>query len=51
MGNVKDQSIDEIIFSPIFTKFKNTIREKGTVSGCNRCGYLLPKKNLLTCLS
>ena len=28
-----------------FSNFKNIIREKGTINGCNRCGYLKPKEN------
>ncbi len=45
MGNVKEQSLDNIINGLIFTKFKDTIRKCGTVGGCNRCGYLIPKTN------
>ena len=43
MGNVKDEKLEDIIFSETFKKFKDTIREKGTINGCNRCGYLKPK--------
>jgi MoaA/NifB/PqqE/SkfB family radical SAM enzyme len=43
MGNVKEQSLTSIIGGQVFTEFKNTIRARGTVSGCNRCGYLTPK--------
>jgi len=43
MGNVKTTKIPEIIFSEKFKKFKNIIREKGTINGCNRCGWLKPK--------
>lgn len=43
MGNVKEQKLADIISGPIFQEFKDTIREKSTVGGCNRCGYLLPK--------
>jgi MoaA/NifB/PqqE/SkfB family radical SAM enzyme len=43
MGNVKEQKLTDIISSSVFKEFKDTIREKGTVGGCNRCGYLLPK--------
>ena len=28
-----------------FGSFKNIIREKGTINGCNRCGWLKPVKN------
>ncbi|MFL2875805.1 MAG: radical SAM protein [Candidatus Pelagibacter sp.] len=43
MGNVKTTKLKEIIFSETFKKFKNIIRSKGTINGCNRCGYLKPK--------
>jgi len=45
MGNVKTTKISEIIFSEKFQKFKNIIRKRGTINGCNRCGYLKPKEN------
>ena len=44
MGNVKITKLSDIIFSDKFMKFKNIIREKGTINGCNRCGYLKPKE-------
>ena len=44
MGNVKTTKLSDIIFSNKFMKFKNIIREKGTINGCNRCGYLKPKE-------
>ena len=44
MGNVKTTKLSEIIFSEKFMKFKNIIRKEGTISGCNRCGYLKPKE-------
>ena len=44
MGNVKKEQLSKIIFSEKFNKFKSLIREKGTINGCNRCGYLLPTK-------
>ena len=40
MGNVKDQSLEEIIYGKEFNKFKKTIRDQGTVEACNRCGWL-----------
>jgi MoaA/NifB/PqqE/SkfB family radical SAM enzyme len=43
MGNVKNEDLSKIIFSDKFSKFKSEIRKKGTINGCNRCGYLLPK--------
>ena len=45
MGNVKNTQLSEIIFSNEFKKFKNIIRQKGTINGCNRCGWLKPKEN------
>ena len=45
MGNVKNTKLPDIIFSDNFKKFKNTIREKGTINGCNRCGWLKPKQS------
>ena len=45
MGNVKKAKLEEIIFSNEFKKFKNIIRQKGTINGCNRCGWLKPLKN------
>ena len=44
MGNVKTTPLSEIIFSDKFKKFKDIIRQKGTINGCNRCGYLKPKE-------
>ena len=44
MGNVKTTKLSEIIFSEKFMKFKNIIKKDGTISGCNRCGYLKPKE-------
>ena len=44
MGNVKTSPLSEIIFSDKFKKFKDIIRQKGTINGCNRCGYLKPKE-------
>jgi len=45
MGNVKTAKLREIIFSNEFKKFKDAIRKKGTINGCNRCGWLKPKNN------
>ena len=44
MGNVKTTKLSEIIFSNEFKKFKNIIKQRGTINGCNRCGYLKPKE-------
>ena len=38
---LKDK-IKDIVFSEKFEKFKKIIREKGTINGCNRCGWLKP---------
>ena len=43
MGNVKNEKLKDIIFSENFEKFKNVLKSKGTINGCNRCGYLKPK--------
>ena len=32
------------IFSKESKKFRDLIRAKGTLNGCNRCGYLKPKE-------
>jgi radical SAM protein with 4Fe4S-binding SPASM domain len=44
MGNVRETPLKEIISGIAFREFKDTIRKEGTVPGCNRCGYLLPKE-------
>lgn len=43
MGNVKTTKLKDIIFSKTFKKFKKIIKDKGSINGCNRCGYLKPK--------
>jgi MoaA/NifB/PqqE/SkfB family radical SAM enzyme len=45
MGNVKKKELSKIIFSEEFKKFKDIIKEKGTINGCNRCGWLKQKEN------
>ena len=45
MGNVKRTKLREIIFSNKFKEFKDIIRPRGTINGCNRCGWLKPKEN------
>ena len=45
MGNVKEDQLKKIIFSSEFKKFKDIIRQKGTINGCNRCGWLKSKNN------
>ena len=42
MGNVKEMSLKEIIFSETFKQFKSDIKKCGTVEACNRCGWLKP---------
>ena len=44
LGNVKTSKLSEIIFSKESKKFRDLIRAKGTLNGCNRCGYLKPKE-------
>lgn len=43
MGNVKKTSLDDIVKGEKFVQFRETLKNEGTVGGCNRCGYLLPK--------
>ena len=45
MGNVKEKSLKDIIFSEKFNNFKKIIDENNTINGCNRCGWLKEKKN------
>jgi radical SAM protein with 4Fe4S-binding SPASM domain len=40
VGNVKDQSIKNIMFDKMMKKFKNVMKKNGTVEACNRCGWL-----------
>jgi len=47
MGNVKNQSLKDIITGEMFSRFKEIICTEGIVGGCNRCGYLRPKEHLL----
>jgi len=42
VGNVKEQSIKDIMFGEILKKFKKVIKENGTIEACNRCGWLKP---------
>ena len=44
LGNVKESKLSDIIFSEESKKFRDTIRKNGTISGCNRCGYLKPRE-------
>lgn len=43
MGNVKAQPLADIIHGPAFNDFREVLKREGTVAGCNRCGYLLPR--------
>ena len=45
MGNIKKNSLREIFFSKIYSNFKKKIKEKKTIGGCNRCGWLKIKEN------
>jgi len=42
VGNVKDQSISEMINGDKCRDFRDLLRKKGTVEGCNRCGWIRP---------
>lgn len=46
MGNVKNSSLKEIVFGKRFSKFKEIIRNHGTISACSHCGYLIPKNRI-----
>jgi MoaA/NifB/PqqE/SkfB family radical SAM enzyme len=39
MGNVKKTPLARIIGGAEMTKFRNTLRKKGTIAACNRCGW------------
>jgi len=42
MGNVQDNTMEEIVKGEEFCRFRKTIRDEGTVEACNRCGWLQP---------
>ncbi len=44
MGNVKDTSLVDIFNGPACEQFRGLIHREGTVEGCNRCGWLRPRK-------
>ena len=44
MGNVKTTPLAEIIHGKEFNRFKDLIRREGAVEGCNRCGWLRPRR-------
>ena len=46
MGNVKNEKLEDIIFSEKFMSFKNLIKKNKTLNGCNRCGWLKKDKDL-----
>jgi hypothetical protein len=43
IGNIKRATLQEIIDSDANQRFRALIKERGSVSTCNRCGYLLPR--------
>ena len=43
MGNIKEKTLKEIFFGENYKKFKDVIKEKGTVEACTRCEYLIKK--------
>lgn len=45
MGNVKEQSLSEIVQSESSINFRKAIKES-LVEGCNRCGWIRPKEQL-----
>lgn len=47
VGNVKTTPLKDVIGSETFQQLKCTLKEKGLVEGCNRCGYLRPIEKLL----
>ena len=42
VGNVKCQSISEMVNGDSCTRFRSLIRKEGTIEGCNRCGWIRP---------
>lgn len=46
VGNVKTEKLENILKGDKFFNFKEYIKKEGTVSACNRCGYLKPAVNL-----
>lgn len=45
LGNIKDNTLEDIYKSKDAINFRSIIREQGTVPACHRCGYL--KKKLI----
>ena len=42
MGNVREQSLADIIQGERMQAFRNALKRLGTTQGCNRCGWLRP---------
>ncbi len=40
MGNVKDQTLEEIFRGEPMQMFRQTLKREGTTQACNRCGWL-----------
>lgn len=40
MGNVRAQSLEQIVTGDPMRRFRDIIRQHGTTQGCNRCGWL-----------
>jgi len=45
MGNVRELPLPEIICGEKYRKFRELIRNRGTVEACNRCGWLRLKEH------
>lgn len=43
MGNVKQQRLADVLFSEPFERFRRTLRERGLLPACHRCGWLRPR--------
>ncbi len=42
MGDVRKNSLKEIVHGTKFKEFKELVRREGTLEACNRCGWLRP---------
>jgi len=40
MGNVKTQTLPEVIFSETYDRFRKVLKDQGLVPTCHRCGWL-----------
>ena len=47
MGNVKETPLQQIVAGAEFQRFRDVLRERGTVPGCHRCGWLRPRPQML----